>query len=74
MNQGTSTATITTYTAVCDRVCDNTTTFGNSSKLDYFFSYPKGAWTRNSYRVAKDAGLNQLSDHYPMIGTVTLNN
>jgi endonuclease/exonuclease/phosphatase family metal-dependent hydrolase len=74
MNQGVTTATTTTYTDVCDRVCDNTTTYGNSSKLDYFFSYPKGAWTKNDYRVVKSAVLAQLSDHYPIVGTVTVNN
>jgi endonuclease/exonuclease/phosphatase family metal-dependent hydrolase len=81
MNQGVNTTTTTTYTDVCDRVCDNTTTYGNSSKLDYFFSYPQGRWTRTDYRVVKSASglsggllLNQLSDHYPYIGTVMLNN
>jgi endonuclease/exonuclease/phosphatase family metal-dependent hydrolase len=81
MNQAVNTTTTTTYTAVCDRVCDNTTTYGNSSKLDYFFSYPQGKWTKIDYRVVKSASglsggllLNQLSDHYPYIGTVMLNN
>ncbi|MDR1720112.1 MAG: endonuclease/exonuclease/phosphatase family protein [Dysgonamonadaceae bacterium] len=86
MNQGTTTAAITAYTGdnayggAMDRVCDNTTTYGNSSKLDYFFSYPAGKWTKNSYTVVKSSGqlsgglsLNQLSDHYPIVGVVTLN-
>ena len=87
LNQATTSAAVTAFTAnndyggACDRVCDNTTTFGNSSKLDYFFSYPGGAWTRVEYKVVKTATglsggltLNQLSDHYPYIGTVRLGN
>jgi endonuclease/exonuclease/phosphatase family metal-dependent hydrolase len=87
LNQSPTAAAITAFTAdndyggACDRVCDNTTTFGNSSKLDYFFSYPGGAWTTVDYRVVKTATglsggltLNQLSDHYPYIGTVRLGN
>jgi endonuclease/exonuclease/phosphatase family metal-dependent hydrolase len=85
LNQGPTTATITAFTAdndyggPCDRVCDNTATYGNSSKLDYFFSYPAGAWTKLNYTVEKSTAtfgglqLNQMSDHYPYIGTVQLN-
>jgi endonuclease/exonuclease/phosphatase family metal-dependent hydrolase len=87
MNQGPTTAAITAYTensatygGAMDRVCDNTTTYGNSSKLDYIFSYPAGAWRKDSYTVVKTSGpltggltLNQLSDHYPCVGVVTLN-
>jgi endonuclease/exonuclease/phosphatase family metal-dependent hydrolase len=79
LNQAPTTTAVTTFTTAndyggaCDRVCDNTTTYGNSSKLDYFFSYPAGAWTKVSYSVIKNATLAQLSDHYPIVGVVTLN-
>ncbi|MDR0510002.1 MAG: endonuclease/exonuclease/phosphatase family protein [Rikenellaceae bacterium] len=83
LNQGTTSETVSTFTAdneyggACDRVCDNTTTYGNSSKLDYFFSYPAGAWTTVSYVVIKTTSLptplEHLSDHYPIMGEVTLN-
>lgn len=64
---------LTYINSLCDRICDNTNTFGNSSKLDYIFSYPQGAWTRVSYEVFRNTTLSSLSDHYPIMGVATVN-
>jgi len=67
---GTNSKAIAAFNAVCDRICDNTGTFGGS-KLDYIFGYPQNAWTKVDYTVDR---TNRLSDHYPIMGTVRLGN
>ena len=73
MNEGptsTNSKAIAAFNTVCDRICDDTGTFGGS-KLDYIFSYPQSVWTKVDYTVDR---TNRLSDHYPIIGTVRVSN
>ncbi|MDR0430581.1 MAG: endonuclease/exonuclease/phosphatase family protein [Tannerellaceae bacterium] len=67
---GTNSKAIVAFSAACDRICDNSGTF-SSSKLDYIFGFPKNIWTVIDYTVDR---TNNLSDHYPIIGTVKLGN
>lgn len=69
MNEGPSSSAIAVFNEVFDRVCNNSGTFGGS-KLDYIFSYPKTKWTVLDYKVYTTVNL---SDHYPIMGTVKLN-
>lgn len=73
MNEGPSSANsraIAAFNTVSDRICDNSGTFGGS-KLDYIFGFPQNTWTIIDYAVDR---TNNLSDHYPIIGTVRLDN
>lgn len=83
LNASYSTTVVSAFTdstyGNCDRVCNNDYTYGSGSKLDYFFSYPAGSWTRVSYKALRNSdysgtySLSDLSDHYPIVGEVTLN-
>lgn len=83
MNGGPSSNQIKTISAVCERVCEDTPgTYGSGgSKLDYIFSYPKGAWSVVSYNVVKKNGnpgdttypdVEIMSDHRPLVAVVEL--
>lgn len=47
-------------------------TWGQSTKLDYVLGYPKGKWTPVDFKVDRSSG--EISDHYPIIVTLELNN
>ncbi|WP_295940726.1 endonuclease/exonuclease/phosphatase family protein [uncultured Alistipes sp.] len=74
MNCGYSSVPIQEYEKTGTRLCDNTSTFGSGSKLDYFISFPKNKWSCSDYTVPKTARLAVISDHYPIIGTAVLQN
>ncbi len=74
LNAGPSSSAIAEFEILGDRLCDDSGTFGGYSKLDYIVSYPKAAWSGSGYAVVKGGDLDNISDHYPIVVTATLNN
>lgn len=74
-NVGVDGEEIVTGMATFDRHCNDAPTWkslssSSTAKLDYLFSFPKGAVSGSEYRIVNGASL---SDHYPIVVKITLN-
>lgn len=72
MNCWPTTDAIKEYEKYGTKLCNNSGTFGGSSKLDYFFAFPSGEWSCPDFEVLNTGDYPALSDHYPIIGTAVL--
>lgn len=74
-NVGADGEEIVTGMATFDRHCTDAPTWkslssSSTAKLDYIFSFPKGAVSGSDYRIVSEA---TLSDHWPIVVKITLN-
>ena len=74
MNCGPSSSAIREYEKTGKRLCNNSITWDNISKLDYFIGFPQSAWSCSDYQVLNSQTFYELSDHYAISGTAVLKN
>ncbi len=72
MNCGANSPAIGKYEQVGTRLCNNSGTFMNASKLDYIIGFPKNTWTTTDYKVITKGVTDNYSDHSPIFCTAVL--
>ncbi len=72
MNCGPSSNAIQKYEESGARLCNNSGTFMNSSKLDYIIGFPKSTWSTSDYKVITKGVTDNYSDHSPIFCTAVL--